>query len=193
MIPQARDHEEMRKSRRRLPAGYREGRGELSHGVQADHVSLGVEDEGDVAVFADGEFRFHDLAADLRRAGGFGGAVGAGEVDEGAAGAGIFAGQVDEGAGATGGFEHGEGPHLDLGAFEMLEGNSEGFFVEGFRAVHVLNVDFEPADGIARYAHGVWCVEGLTVNLIRGLNTDGQAFRGHSLASNRGGFIRRFR
>ena len=78
------------------------------------------------------------------------------KIDDGAAGAGIFARHFHQRAGTAGSIgQHGEGPHFDVGAFEALESFPECFFVEGFRAVHVLDVNFKPADGIARCTHGV--------------------------------------
>ena len=58
--------------------------------MQGDRVAFGVLDEGDEAVFPDGEFLFHHLATILRGATGFHGAIEAGEIDDCAASAGIL-------------------------------------------------------------------------------------------------------
>ena len=55
----------------------------LLHGMQADHISLGIEDQGDPAVFSDGHFGLLNLPAGARNAAFIRGAVLTMEINQG--------------------------------------------------------------------------------------------------------------
>jgi len=130
-----------------LPAG-------LLHRVEADEVSLGIQDVGDEAVFADGLFSGLETAAILDGAIGHGGAIRAGEIDDGAAHAGVLAFHLHEGSRGTGALRvHGECPQLNSRSGQALEGDIERLFVKRFGAIHVLNVDLEPPYWISIGTH----------------------------------------
>src|SRR5689334_846637 len=139
--------------------------------MQTDHVAFGVGHEGNVAVLADREFLFYDLSAAFGDAAGLDVAIVTNEIDENASNTRGTIFHLDEGAGrasATG--VAGKRPHFrHLGiaarAVEPFQILAEHALVERLRALHVLDIDFEPTDGI----HFHW----LTPLRIRLLNRGG--------------------
>src|SRR5688572_25979169 len=88
----------------------------LFHRMEADEVSLGVQDMSDETVFADGLFLVLDPSAVLDGTGGHFGAVCAGEVDDRSSDSRILSGHLDQRSCAARAFPfHGESPQLDLG------------------------------------------------------------------------------
>lgn len=126
--------------------------------MQADHVALGVMDEGDEAIPADGPLLQMDASTIADRAAGFDRAVIAGEIDDGASAAGILVGHFNERTGAAPILHvHGECPNFEVGTLELSERGVECVLIECFGALHVADIDFEPADGIG-FVHecGLW-------------------------------------
>src|SRR3954469_4567747 len=93
----------------------------LLHGVEPEHITLGVHYEGDEAVLADGELALVNLAARFLDAGFLDRAILRGEIDDGAVAAGRYAIHPDERAGRAGTlFFHRERPDV-VRAVELLQ------------------------------------------------------------------------
>src|SRR6185436_5532499 len=118
--------------------------------VQADHVPLGVVDQGDEAVLADGLLRLLDPASELLHPGLLHRAVLAGEVDEHAV---LARGEAlvlaERAPGALALPLHREGPVLEVRSGQLVELEPEHLLVERLRSLHVLHVDLEPTHSIA--------------------------------------------
>src|SRR5688500_14289489 len=121
----------------------------LLHRVQAEHVALGVVDEGHEAVLPDRELGLLHPPARLLDPRLFGRAVLADEVDQravAARGEARHAHQRTRRAGSILGAR--ERPHLQPAGLELLELAAEDSLVERAGARHVLHVDLEPADRV---------------------------------------------
>src|SRR6267378_1359575 len=117
--------------------------------MQAEHVSLGVDGEGDEAVLADGKLLLVDASARFRDAALLDRTVFAAEINQSTVAAGGNALHLDQGtAGARAVHLHRKRPHVHSRAVELLQLALEDGFVEFFGAIHVLHVDLEPDRGI---------------------------------------------
>src|SRR6266571_4831289 len=117
--------------------------------MQAEHVSLGVDDQGDEAVLADGKLLLVDASPRFCDAAFFDRAVFATEIDQGAVAAGGNALHLDQGAaGARSVHLHSKRPHVHSRAVELFQLALEHGFVEFLRSIHFLHVDLEPDGGI---------------------------------------------
>ena len=117
--------------------------------MQPDHVPLGVRDQRDETVLADGEFLFEYTAARRHHARGLRGAVLAREINQRAPSTRRAAWHMNERTGrAIARVVHSERPHFQLWSRKFFELRSEDVFVKRLRAIHVLNIDFKPTDRI---------------------------------------------
>lgn len=83
--------------------------------MQAEHVTLGIKARGNEPIFADGEFIFKNLPACGSNSGLFGGAIGAGKIDQravSAAGHSLHYAERPRCSGPT--LRHGKTPHFNL-------------------------------------------------------------------------------
>ena len=145
-------HARGRRDHRQAPRRHDRWLTRLRERVQPEHVALGVHREDDESVLPDG----HLLAVNLAAGGGdarpLDCAILAAEVDHRGGAAGRNAGHPDQRARAAR-LAHGlrESPHLDGRAVEPLQRRVKHGLVEPAGPIHVLHVDLEPADGIARH------------------------------------------
>src|SRR2546422_52905 len=117
--------------------------------MQAEHVSLGVDDQRDEAVLANGKLVLVDASSRLRDAAFLDRAVFATEIDQGAVAAGGNALHLDQGAArARAGHLHRKRPHVQSRVVQLFQLALEHGFVEFLRAIRVLHVDLEPDGGI---------------------------------------------
>src|SRR5439155_13819971 len=115
------------------------------HRMQTEHVSLGVDDQGNEAVLADGKLLLVDAPSRLRGAAFLDRAVIATEINQGAVTAGRNALHLDQGAaGARSVHIHSKRPHVHSRAVELFQLALKDGFVEFLCATHVLHVDLEP-------------------------------------------------
>src|SRR6267378_3347123 len=113
--------------------------------MQTEHVSLGVDGEGDEAVLADGKLLLVDASSRFRDAALLDRAILATEVNQSAVAAGRNALHLDQGAARARSVHlHSKGPHVHSRAVELFQLALEHGFVEFLRAIHVLHVDLEP-------------------------------------------------
>src|SRR6266849_5237057 len=117
--------------------------------MQTEHVSLGVDDQGNEAVLADGKLLLVDASSGFRDAAFLDRAVFASEINQGAVAAGGNALHPDQGAARARSVHlHRKRPHVHTRAVELFQLAPEDGFVEFLRAAEVLHIDFEPDGGI---------------------------------------------
>src|SRR6185312_6677788 len=125
--------------------------------VKADDVAIEVRRQRDIAVVADRELVLHDLSAGLLGAFGLFGAIVADEVDDRPARPAGSALHPGERAGRPAGTPvHRKGPHVVeavAGLWDFGKPPTEDRLVERLRALHVADIDLEPADGIHLVRH----------------------------------------
>lgn len=125
----------------------------LLHRVETDHIAIRIENQRDVTIFSDGHFIEMNATAIGHDSGSFHCAVVAGKVDDGAASAGVLVLHFAESSCAAGLIltaDSGENPHFEIGirGGEFFQSDLEDVLVKGFGSLHVLDIKFEPADGI---------------------------------------------
>lgn len=131
----------------------------LPHGVEANGIALGVTGDGDETVLANGKFLFENRAAIQCDSLRFNRAVLATEVNQRPTTASCAAFHFAERPVAavllrtTRKHPHFQPGVICRGIAQRLQFPGKNSFVKGFSAGHVIDIDFEPTDGIACVIH----------------------------------------
>lgn len=121
--------------------------------MQADHAPFSIDYQCNETVLADrlpGSFNF---SAGLAHALCLYGAICAGEVDNCAVRTRWVHRQFDQSSRSAVGFQlHRKSPHLELSTIKFLKFNAEHCFIETLCAIHLININLEPAHWIIHVA-----------------------------------------
>src|SRR6478672_1134980 len=117
--------------------------------MQAEHVAFAIVNKRNESILADREFWLMDPAAELDDASLLDGAISTTEVNQRAVATRRYALHFHQSARAAHAILlHWKTPQFEIGGIQPFQFDFEDGLVEFLRTIHVLHIDFEPANGV---------------------------------------------